>query len=219
MNAHVTYPGESADYRSARNELLRAEMDLRRKVADVAAMREKLPLGGKIKENYQFMSGDGECSISDLFSDGCDSLILYSFMYPDGGNACPMCTAFLDSLNGSAPHILQRTNLAVIAKGSIEMLNGFADSRGWQNLQMFSSGGTSYNADYHGETADGQIPMMNVFVRREGAIYHYYGTELFFAPNEDGQHARHIDAMWPLWNVFDLLPEGRGENWFPQVTY
>jgi predicted dithiol-disulfide oxidoreductase (DUF899 family) len=219
MNTQISYPGESASYRNARNDLLTAEMDLRRKVAEVAGLRANLPLGGVVGEDYRFMSSDGARALSNLFADNCDSLLLYSFMYPEDGDACPMCTTFLDSLNGSAPHIMQRTSLAVVAAGPIDVLQKFADGRGWQNLSMLSSGGTSYNADYHGETADGQIPMMNVFVRRDGRIHHFYGTELFFAPAEDGQHARHIDAMWPLWNVFDLLPEGRGENWFPQVDY
>jgi predicted dithiol-disulfide oxidoreductase (DUF899 family) len=219
MDTQVHYPGESENYRKARNELLTAEMELRRRVAEVALLRANLPLGGAINEDYRFMSSNGGHSLSELFADNSDSLILYSFMYPEGGSACPMCTAFLDSLNGSAPHITQRTSLAVVGQSPIEVLQNFANRRGWRNLKMLSTAGTTYNSDYHGETAEGQIPMMNVFVRRNGRIHHFYGTELFFTPNEDGQHARHIDAMWPLWNVFDLLPEGRGENWFPQVDY
>jgi hypothetical protein len=36
-----------------------------------------------------------------------------------------------------------------------------------------SSANNTYNRDYHGEMADGsQLPMLNVFVRRESSIYH-----------------------------------------------
>jgi predicted dithiol-disulfide oxidoreductase (DUF899 family) len=60
---------------------------------------------------------------------------------------------------------------------------------------------------------------MNVFRKADGAIRHTYGTELFYAAPEPGQHPRHVDLLWPLWNVFDLTPDGRGTDWFPQVSY
>ena len=38
----------------------------------------------------------------ELFAEGLDSLLIYGFMFgPDMDDACPMCTAFLDSLNGT----------------------------------------------------------------------------------------------------------------------
>jgi predicted dithiol-disulfide oxidoreductase (DUF899 family) len=52
-----------------------------------------------------------------------------------------------------------------------------------------------------------------VFVRRDGAIHHTYTPETFFAPMQPGQSPRHIDPLWPLWNVLDLTPGGRGEDW------
>jgi predicted dithiol-disulfide oxidoreductase (DUF899 family) len=30
---------------------------------------------------------------------------------------------------------------------------------------------------------------------------------------------RHVDTIWPLWNVFDLLPQGRGSDWYPANNY
>jgi len=44
--------------------------------------------------------------------------------------ACPMCTSFIDSLNGTAPHFEQRANLAVVAKSPINRLRDFARGRG-----------------------------------------------------------------------------------------
>ena len=85
---------------------------------------------------------------------------------------------------------------------------------------MLSSGGTTYNADYFAETPDGdQIPPLNVFRRTPEGIFHAYGTELLYGPTEDGQHNRHVDLLWPLWNVFDLTAAGRGEDWFPATSY
>ena len=44
-------------------------------------------------------------------------------------------------------------------------------------------------------------------------------SELLFAPEDPGQNTRHIDHIWPLWNVLDMTPEGRGASWFPKLNY
>lgn len=221
------FPGESDAYREARDRLLAAERDLRRRTEEVAELRRALPQGGAVKEDYVFQQVAAENSstateirLSELFASGKDTLILYSFMYPPEGNACPMCTAFLDALNGNAEHITQRANLAVAAKAPLDTIRSFAASRGWSDLRLLSSGGNSYNADYFAESPDGgQLPMINVFRKDADGIRHLYASELFFIAPEEGQHPRHIDAMWPLWNVLDLTPEGRGTDWWPQINY
>jgi predicted dithiol-disulfide oxidoreductase (DUF899 family) len=130
-----------------------------------------------------------------------------------------MCTSFLDGLDGNAQHLAQRTNLVVIAKSPLERILEHARSRGWRNLRLLSSAGNHYNRDYHGESGDGgQIPIMNVFVKN-GKVRHWYATEMVFGKAEKGQHQRHIDMMWPLWNVLDLTPEGRGADWYPKLVY
>jgi predicted dithiol-disulfide oxidoreductase (DUF899 family) len=123
-------------------------------------------------------------------------------------------------LNGAAIHIRDRVNFAVIAKSPIERIREFARGRGWKNLRLLSSAANAYNRDYHGETPQGnQIPSLNVFVRRDGKIFHFYHTELLFAPKDPGQDGRHVDLIWPMWNIFDYTPEGRGTNWYPKLTY
>lgn len=216
------FPGESRAYRTARNKLLDAEMKLRKHVEQVAALRRKLPRGGKIPQDYEFEQEAGrKVRLSQLFDPGKDTLILYSYMYgPDMKKPCPMCTAFLDSLDGAAPHIVQRANLAVVAKSPIARIAEFARSRGWRNLRLLSSAGNSYNRDYHGESADGsQNPSLNVFTLRDGVARHFFHTELMFAKTEKGQNPRHIDMAWPLWNMLDFTPEGRGKDWYPSLEY
>ena len=139
---------------------------------------------------------------------------------PQMKHACPMCTSFLDGLDGNAQHLAQRANLVVIAKSPIERIVEYARGRGWRNLRLLSSAGTSYNRDYHGENEKGaQLPMMNVFVKHGGKVRHFYGSELLYAPEDKGQNARHNDLMWPLWNVLDLTPDGRGGDWYPKLSY
>jgi predicted dithiol-disulfide oxidoreductase (DUF899 family) len=224
----VRFPGESPEYRAARDALLRDEIDLRRRIEAVAARRRTLPLGGRPPEDYVFSEGvsdaiDGPVRpvrLSELFSPGLDTLVLYSFMYgPEMAKACPSCTSILDALDGEVPHLLQRVGLAVVAKSPLPRIKAHARARGWRKLRLLSSEGNSYNHDYHGETEDGdQIPALNVFVRRGSEVRHIYCTEVMFAPSDPGQDPRHVDSIWPLWNVFDLTPQGRGD-WHPALSY
>ena len=224
------FPGESGDYRKARNRLLEAEMGLRQRVEEVAAMRRQLPLGGTVPEDYVFEEGTAHLretgnvrrvKLSELFLRKNASLAVYSFMYgPNMAKPCPMCSSMLDSLNGTAPHAVNRINLVVVAKSPIERIRAFTDERGWRNLRLLSSAGNNYNRDYLGESADGsQLPSLNIFVRRGRKIHHFYNSELLFAPAEAGQAPRHVDLIWPLWNLFDFTPEGRGATWHPKLSY
>jgi predicted dithiol-disulfide oxidoreductase (DUF899 family) len=215
------FPGESQKYRAARDKLLKHEITLRREIEAVAAERRKLPLGGALREDYVFDGADSQVRFSDLFGAGKDTLLVYNFMFgPQMAAACTACTSILDGLDGAAPHATQRLNLAIVAKSPIDRLVPFARGRGWRHLRLLSSASNTYNRDYHGENDKGaQLPMMNVFVRRGGRIYHAWSSELHFVASDPGQSSRHVDLIWPLWNLFDLTPEGRGTTWFPKLSY
>jgi len=225
----ITFPNESPEYRTAREDLLVREVELRRAMEDVAAARRALPPGGVVPEDYEFTgTGDATARLSELFAPGRDSLVVYSFMFPrDPGDdrpgepdgACPSCTALLDQLDGAAEHAEQNLNLVAIAKAAPERVLGFAEQRGWSRLRVLSSQGTSFNRDYKAETAEGhQRPMLNVFHRDGDEIRHFWGSELFYAPAEPGQDPRHVGTLEPLWNLFDFTPEGR-PNWDEQLAY
>jgi len=217
----IQFPNEDSVYRSARQELLAAEIDLRARLEQVAEMRRSLPPGGAVPCDYVFqeIGADGAAHnvrMSALFGDGKDTLFAYSFMFgPDMESPCPSCSSVLDALNGNARHIASRINLAVVARSPIERIHSFAVERGWHHLRMLSSAENSYNADYFGETVSGdQMPMANVFALRDGTIRHTWGTEMLYA-KLDGQ-PRHVDLIWPLWNVLDTTPGGRGD-WNPAL--
>jgi predicted dithiol-disulfide oxidoreductase (DUF899 family) len=222
----IQFPGESESYRNARNELLAAEAALRRNIEAVAAKRRSLPLGGKPPEDYVFQeigedSAVRKIRLSELFAEGKDTLIIYSYMYsPKMAQPCPNCTSILDALDGEAPHFAQRANLAVIAKSPITRITEFGKARGWRNLRLLSSADCAYNRDYHAEKPDGdQDSALNVFIRRDGATHHFYSTELNYSPSDPGHDPRHVDLIWPLWNLLDLTPAGRGEKWHPRLSY
>ena len=209
----------------------------------VAEQRRALPPGGALPEDYRFeraVGEGGEVRFSELFAPGKDTLVIYSFMFPrwsgdtrpgpaSGETArlplvetpCPSCTSILDSLDGAAAHLASLLNLAVVAKSDPDRIRTFAGERGWRHLQLLSSRNNTYNRDYQAETPDGeQIPILNVFVRDGNGIRHSWATELMFAPRDKGEEPRHVDSIWPIWNVLDTTPDGRGaEPDFPKLDY
>jgi predicted dithiol-disulfide oxidoreductase (DUF899 family) len=215
----MKFPHEDAKYRTARNKLLKAEIDLRKQLEAVAALRRKLPPGGEVPEDYVFEGQDGKVKLSQLFRNG-NTLVAYSFMYgPKMKEACPSCTSILDSLDGAARHLEQVTNLVVIAKSPLARILEHARSRGWTHLKLLSSEKNRYNRDYGAESDDGsQMPMLNVF-RKNGTVRHFWGSELLYAKSERGQEPRHVDMIWPIWNVLDVTPQGRGKDWNPKLAY
>jgi predicted dithiol-disulfide oxidoreductase (DUF899 family) len=114
---HLQFPNESAEYRTARNALLEAEVALRRQIEAVAAQRRALPPGGAPPED------------------------------------------FVDE------------------------------------------------------------PMYNVFRQdADGAVRHFWGSEMLYAPEDAGQNHRAGDLVDPVWGLLDMSPEGRGD-FFPKLAY
>ena len=226
----LRFPGESAEYRRARDELLQAEIELRRQTERVAAQRRELPLGGVMPTDYVFDEWDDaagaprEVRLSELF-DGRDTLLLYSFMIvppeqelPFVG-PCPSCTSIIDGIDGALPHITQRLAFAVAAKPPIDEFRRYGHRRGWRHARLLSAAPSRYSRDYGAETEEGyQWPLATVFVRRDDGVHHFWSSELFFGPRDPGQGPRHVDFMWPIWAVFDRTPEGRGD-WDAALEY
>ena len=122
-------------------------------------------------------------------------------------------------LDGAARHLEQVTNLVVVARSPLARILEHARKRGWKHLKLLSSEKNSYNRDYGAESADGsQMPMLNVF-RKDGTVRHFWGSELLYAKSDPGQEPRHVDMIWPIWNVLDLTPQGRGKDWNPKLAY
>jgi predicted dithiol-disulfide oxidoreductase (DUF899 family) len=241
---NITFPGESTQYRAARDRLLAEEIELRRRMEAVAAARRELPPGGAIPEDYVFQSegesGDpADVKMSELFAPGKDSLAIYSFMFPrDPGDdrpgpvreketarlplaegPCPSCVALLDQLDGAVEHAVQHINFAVVAKSPLPRILTFARERGWRRLRLLSSADNSYNADYHAETPEGaQRPILNVFHRDGDTIRHFWASELLGTPVDASQDPRHVGTLEPVWNLFDLTRDGR-PGWDEQLSY
>ncbi len=208
---------ESPAYRSAREKLLQAEVELMQQRERVAELRRELPESTPV-EDYVFEDGSGNrVKLSESFTSPDRTLILYHFMYGKAQTeACPMCTMWADGWDGAAPHIAQRVDFAVVAGADIEGFTKFASSRGWHNLKLLAAAdGSTFKSDLGSEGEDGsQWPKISVFRLQDGKPVHFYtaGAQM------SEELWRGVDLLTPVWNMLDLTPEGRGD-WFPSLSY
>ena len=215
--SELRYPNESRAYRDARDALIKEEQELIDKTKAVAAKRRTLPLGGQLKEDYVFeWAVDGKVGqrvkFSELFGDK-NTLLIYSFMFgPSWDNPCPSCTSLVDGFDRTAYQVTRHAAFVAIAKAQTERINAWAHKRGWSQIDLVSGFRSPYQADYkcQGDSDDMQLPVMHVFTKRDGKIFHFWGTEL---------SANHVDTVWPYWNLMDFTPEGRPERDTPPQKF
>jgi predicted dithiol-disulfide oxidoreductase (DUF899 family) len=215
--SELRYPNESRQYRDARDLLLKEEQELVDKVKAVAAKRRALPLGGELKEDYVFQwANEGNVGksvkFSELFGDK-NTLLLYSWMFgPNWDKPCLSCTSLVDGFDRTAYQVTRHAAFAAIAKAPADRINAWAKERGWSEIGLISGAQSSYQADYkcQGDSDDMQWPVMHVFTKRDGKIFHFWGTEL---------PANHVDTVWAYWNLMDFTPEGRPDIDTPPQRY
>jgi predicted dithiol-disulfide oxidoreductase (DUF899 family) len=212
------YPNESSAYRAARDALLKEEQELVEKVKAVAAKRRTLPLGGALKEDYVFQwANDGmlgqNVKFSDLFA-GKNTLLLYSFMFgPNWDNPCYSCTSLVDGFDRTWYQVTHSgAAFVAIAKAPADRINAWAKKRDWSQIALVSGSDSRFQADYkcQGDSDDMQWPVMLVFRKQNGRIFHFWSTEL---------SENHVDTIWPYWNLMDFTPEGRPDRPTPPQNY
>ena len=211
------YPNESQLYRDARAALLREEQELVDKVKAVAAKRRELPLGGELKEDYVFRwASHGKVGrhvkFSELFGDK-PTLLLYSFMFgPNWDKPCLSCTSLVDGFDRTSYQVTRDAAFVAIAKAPAERIDAWARERGWSQIDLVSGYESPFQADYkcQGDSDDMQWPVMHVFRKRDGKIFHFWATEL---------PGTHVDTVWPYWNLMDFTPEGRPDTPVPPQTF
>ncbi|GAA1972299.1 DUF899 family protein [Kitasatospora viridis] len=220
-------PGETPEYRAARDAVQLAEIDLMRRREGVAELRRALPPGPAVTD-YTFLEGpafldQGDLPVqpvrlSSLFTGPDRPLLVYQFMYgKQQVDPCPMCTMWLDGFNGIAHHVLRNADFAVVAAADPEPLRAHARRRGWDRLRLLSCGGNTFKYDLGSEDRAGhQDSTVSVFTRDpDGTVRHRYSVH----PRLDADlPERGIDLLSPVWHLLDLTPRGRGE-WYPGLDY
>ena len=210
---------ESPEYLAAREELRKAEIDLMQQRERVADLRRALPAGAVI-EDYELLEGptsldDGDdpvrkTRLSELFTKPDRALVVYHFMFgKKQEKPCPMCTAWIDGLNGVAHHLAQNVDVAIVAAADPATLRAHARARGWDKLRLLSGGESTFKYDLGSEDREGgQDSTITVITKEaDGTLRHFYSVH----PRLDHEiRERGIDLYTPIWNVLDLTPQGRG---------
>ncbi len=218
---------ESTEYIVKREELRIAEIELMQQRERVAELRRRLPEGA-IVDDYVFEEGPANLGagdtptrtvrLSDLFTGPGRSLVLYHFMYgKKQTKPCPMCTMVIDSWNGVAHHLAQNVDIAIVAAADPAALRAHARQRGWDKLRLLSCGANTFKYDLRSEDREGnQDSTVSVFTRDgEGTLRHFYTAHPSMSKDI---HERGLDLLFPVYNILDLTPQGRGD-WYAELGY
>jgi predicted dithiol-disulfide oxidoreductase (DUF899 family) len=214
-------PHESAEYRAARTALLAEEIELRRHIERVAAMRRALPPGGLVEGDYRFVGEAGETDLAGLFG-AHETLLVFNYMFgPERARACPMCTDMLDGWNAIGQSAAQHLSVAIVTRSPIKRLTAWKAERGWTNLRLYQDLNWNFTRDYVGvpENPADEGSGTNVFTRRDGDIRHFWASEMWVETADPGQDPRGAPDPSPLWNLLDMTPGGRRADWYPKLAY
>lgn len=215
------FPGESAAYAQAREALLAEEILFRRHMTRLSRQRQALPPGPVIQRDYRFRTANGEnVGLIDLFGDH-DTLISYFWMFgPERARPCPMCTNWLGGVEGNAADVGQRAALKIFGRSPVARQQAFAHERGWRTLDFLQTVGDDYARDLGLINEDGsENPALAVFQRDGEVVRLFYAAEMPFEAADPGQDPRTAPDIAPLWSLLDLTPEGRGDGWYPKLSY
>jgi predicted dithiol-disulfide oxidoreductase (DUF899 family) len=218
---------ESEDYLTARETLRLAEIELMQHSEKVAALRRALPQGATVRD-YEFLEGPPGLAagdepartvkLSELFTSSSRPLVIYHFMFGKAQTRpCPMCTLWIDGINGVANHLTQNIDLAIVAAADLKILRDHARNRGWNNIRLLSAGSSTFKYDLGSEDTSGaQDSSISVFTKdADGTVSHTYSAHPRMSPDIK---ERGIDLLTPVWNFLDLTPQGRGK-WYPSLSY
>jgi len=218
---------ESPEYTARREDLRQAEVELMYQREKVAALRRSLPHGTAV-EDYVFGEGPRDLThgdnpittvrLSELFSAPERVLVIQHMMFGKRQTSpCPMCTLWIDGLSGVAHHIAQNVDFAVAAAADPARLRDFARVRGWDNVRLLSCGESTFQYDLGAEDEQGnQDSTFSVFtLDPDRTPRHFYSCHPSLS---DDINQRGIDLLSPVWNLLDLIPQGRGD-WFASLDY
>jgi predicted dithiol-disulfide oxidoreductase (DUF899 family) len=121
---------------------------------------------------------------------------------PNWDKPCLACTSLVDGFDRAWYSVNRTTAFAAIAKAPPEKINAWARERGWSQIALLSGFNSPFQADYkcQRESDDMQLPVLHVFTKSDGGIFHFWASEL---------PSNHVDTVWVYWNMLDFTPEGR----------
>lgn len=138
----------SADeWLAERKELLAAEEQAAKALADVSERRRELP-AVRVEKEYLFDGPTGRVSLLDMF-EGRRQLIVQHFMFdPAWDEGCPVCSYQADSVGNLAHLHARNTTFAAVSRAPIGKIEAFRRRMGWL-FPWYSSLGSDFNYDFH----------------------------------------------------------------------
>lgn len=195
------------EWQRARDELLAAEKEATRALDALAARRRRLPMV-EFSTDYEFDGPDGKRSLLELF-EGRGELVVYQFMDNGPDQFCPGCTWFTNNIPPAALGLLANRGISwmTVSNMPLAQMEGYWTKMGWM-VPFASSRGNSFSADCGGEGHEHSSGlraggfMLSVFLREGRQVYRTYNTT-----------SRGVDRLLFAWNIMDLTPYGRMEDW------
>jgi predicted dithiol-disulfide oxidoreductase (DUF899 family) len=197
----MAMPGivSQAEWDAARAALLVKEKASTRALDALAAERRRLPMV-RIDKDYAFEGPGGEARLADIF-EGRRQLLIYHFMLGPGEDACTGCSSFTDNV-GNLSHLHARdTTFALMSRAPLDELMEYEQRMGW-DLPWYSSYGNHFNRDFGLTTDAGETFGLNAYLRDGDDVFLTYRT-----------NARGVDRLRLDFNLLDLTPYGRQEEW------
>ncbi len=241
----IAFPGESREYRAARDRLLEQEIELRRAMEAVAAARRELPPGGAVPEDYVFQGGGqpGRADRCEAFGavragqELAGDLQLHVPARPRRPTPGPAERAVgaLAARGGPLPVVRRAARPARRRRRACEPApqprgrREGAAARACSPSARSVAGGscgccprpptpTTATTSPRPRTGHrGRCSTCSTATARRSATS---GARSSSTRRPDpGQEPRHVGTLEPLWNLFDLTPEGRPSDWDEQLSY
>ena len=175
-----------------------------------------------IEKDYRFKDANGaEVGLLDLFGDN-DTLVTYFWMFgPQRERPCPMCTNWLGAVNGNAADIKQRVALKILGRSPVARQLAFAQERGWRDLDFVQTVGDDYAQRHRrAEMPTARNGRRSIVFKRDGdKVRLFWASEMTPEMADPGQDPRDAPDIASLWSILDLTPDGRGNDWYPKLSY
>lgn len=172
----------------------------------------------KVDKEYVFDTPNGKKTLSDLF-DNRSQLVVIHFMFgPGWKEGCPACSFGADHNDGIVVHLEHHdVSFVVVSRATLPEIEGFKNRMGW-HFKWVSSHGSDFNFDYNVSFKDDggeveynyrpmpfvmeELPGISMFYRDEaGNVFHTYSA-----------FARGMELVGGVYGFLDHLPRGRNEN-------
>jgi predicted dithiol-disulfide oxidoreductase (DUF899 family) len=187
------------EWQTARDALLVKEKELTHALDALAAERRRLPMVALDASKYSFTAPDGQQEGLTALFDGHRQLVIYHFMLEPGQDSlCGGCCTLTDNFdNQSQSHLSARdTRLILMARAPQHEIEPVRQRMGWK-VPFYSSYGTDFNDDLGLEYFG-----LSVLLRDGDEVFRSYFTT-----------ARGVDRLRLDFNLLDLTPFGRQEQW------